>query len=182
MKVRALILCCCTLVLLLTASASPAFADTPGACANKPTDCDQTCSPPAPGRNCVILIQRDGQGGVTMQLNGQPSKIFCVTKGTWVQWEVVDANATSFVDVRFDQRIFPFAQSSLQADSVNSVAAQVTGSGPCYSFAISDCPASANNGSCGYADPKVVVTPPGFAHRRGSAIQHQATPKPQSQQ
>lgn len=157
---------CTWLLLLIGLVATCAVADTPGTCPNTAADCTQTCNP-QPGHDCVILVQRSG-ASVTLTLNGSPTTIFCAAEDTPIQWVVNDPNSTSFIDIRFGQNAYPFPQSSLQADSINSVAAPAGGAG-CYQFAITDCPVA--GGPCGVVDPKVVITPPGFLRHKGK-IKH----------
>lgn len=163
---------CFGLLLLTMLFPVAAMADTPGTCSNKAADCTQTCNPP-PGHDCVVLLQRSGTS-VTMTVNGSATTIFCVATGTPVQWIVADASTLSFVDIRFSANDYPFPQSSLQGDSINSVAATISGAG-CYQFALADCPASSSNSSCGYVDPKVVIMPPGLHHK--GKVHHKPPPK-----
>jgi len=156
MRIRSLVVGCCT-ALLLTLLSVKAQAGTPGTCSNTNTDCTYNC--PTDGSTCQITLQRSS-GQVNMMMGNKAVTIFCAKPGTPIQWTVSDA--TSFVDVRFAPSSSPFAQSSIFADSNNnntstSISSSATG---CYSFAIADCPFSSGaTAGCGYADPKVVIYP-----------------------
>ena len=95
-----------------------------------------------------------------MMVNGQPTNLFCITSGTAIHWSLADSSV-SFADMRFDPSATPFSKSSLVADANNDVGeAPSATTQSCYNFTITDCPVV--SGSCGRADPKVVVNPPGF--------------------
>lgn len=169
------ILCCCALLLVLTTLVSPiAYAGT-GVCMNTHADCTYQC--PTDGSTCYLYLQRvsDGHGGwtVTMTAGGSPVTILCAKPGTPFEWRLIDADATSFADIRFDQVNYPFQESSIQADSVNKADTTLNTSlsHSCYQFAITDCQWSAG-GACGYADPKVVMNPPGGGFPKGHHHDH----------
>ncbi|MFZ0795020.1 MAG: hypothetical protein WAM65_14720 [Candidatus Korobacteraceae bacterium] len=147
-----------------------ALATTPSRCASSVSQCDQynTCS----GTNydttqCQVGIVRSGLATqqVSVLINGQMTSmnLFCVEGGTTVTWKVIDADATSFADVRFDSGN-PFGQSSFGTDSTNFFAQKAVNSGSptggvCYVFSASDCKdvvQTAND--CANSDPKVVVS------------------------
>lgn len=162
MKSRSLILCCCTVLLLLNAVSPLAFANT-GTCGSTPqTSCPSgyyQCA--TDGSTCQVSVQRNGAGGVNLVVNGTTYTGVCAKPGTPFEWLVRDPNATSFADIRFDTTNYPFPQSSILADSNNAASTTlgVSLNYSCYSFAIADCPAAAG-GSCGYSDPRVVIYPP----------------------
>lgn len=139
-----------------------ASADTPGSCSSVPSCTDGSVPTCAADVTCIVMLQRSGNA-VNMYVNGTQATAFCVSpydqygNRKQVIWQVNDANATSFFDVRFAGAA-PFTKSSLQGDTANATTAFVqTTSNACYQFAITDCPV-ASGSACGYNDPKVVIS------------------------
>lgn len=175
MRRRGSSVCCFAALLCITLASHGAFAGTPGTCSNPSSDCTYQC--PTDGSTCRITLMRTSDGNVNMMM-GNPATavtIFCAKLGTPIQW--VAGDATSFVDVRFASGSTPFSQSSIMTDSVNQPSgvstSVINASSPCYSFAIASCPL-APGGSCGYADPRVVMNPPNLL--RHHHHHHNATP------
>ncbi len=180
MKSQGLILCCCTLLLLLITLVSTGAGASTGSCSltTCPTD-GSAYQCPTDGSTCQVTIQRNGSS-VTLMANGTAYTVFCAKPGTPFEWRVVDATSTSFADIRFDPNTYPFPKSSILADSVNAASASIssTPGATCYQFAVADCPAVSGAGSCGYADPKVVMHPPALRHRRHGEDEDKDDKKP----
>jgi hypothetical protein len=145
---------CLGLLLLTIAFPAGAYADTPGTCSNTWSACTTTqiCT----ANPCVVQLQRTTTGSVSMTVNGATTTLFCSNNP--VQWQVVDADSMSFVDIRFQSGNSPYgATSSVQADSLTPATPTPTATSGCFVYAITDCPYAPGGGSCGYADPRWVI-------------------------